>query len=74
MPNQTTPTGEAGARAQRAYIGQMLWLIGAQLNALLGGDDYPVPDAMSVLAPSPAPPDPRATILNRLKGDADHDT
>ena len=41
--NQTNTT-----RALLAYIGQMLWLISAQLNAMTGGGDFPVPDVMSV--------------------------
>ena len=75
--NQTNTT-----RAQLAYIGQMLWLISAQLNAMAGGGEYPVPDAMSVAvgaeqAEATAWPDPteesgrwpdREALLRRLKG------
>lgn len=68
--NQTNQT-----RAQLTYIGQMLWLISAQLDALRGGSDYPIPDAVSALGEAvgqvPAWPD-RNALLERLKGGARH--
>ena len=49
------------------YIGQMLWLISAQLHAMTGGGDFPVPDAQSVAGVPASWPDP-GDILARLKG------
>ena len=69
-PSTPTPAGSEETRAQLAYIGQMLWLISAQLHAAFAGGEYPVPDALSVLADRPGFPDPRPDLLARLKGDA----
>ena len=60
----TTPTDPI---PHLTYIGQMLWLISSQLDALLGGRDYPVPDAATLLPPTPGTP-PEA-LVERLKGD-----
>lgn len=51
-----------------AYIAQMLWLIASQLDALLGGSDFPVPDA-STLTDRPLPADPRPDLQRRLKAE-----
>lgn len=62
------------SNAYLAYIGQLLWLIGGQLNALLRGGPYDIPDISSLTAapgdsPGVPPGDPFA-LLARLKGDA----
>ena len=31
------------------YQAQLLWVISAQLNALLGGENYPLPDVLALL-------------------------
>lgn len=51
------------------YIAQLLWLISAQLHALSGGGDFPIPDAQAVAEIPPAWPDP-GDLLSRLKGGA----
>lgn len=53
------------------YIGQMLWLISAQLHTLAGGGEFPVPDAQAVAGLASAWPDP-AELIARLKGGAAH--
>lgn len=63
----SNPTNEERAAAQRAYIAQLLWLISAQLNALLGGGEFPVPDAQTALGAPAAWPD-KAALLDLLKG------
>lgn len=58
--------------ARQLYAAHLTWLIGAQLFALGGGEDYPVPDALSLFADASAPrdrrsaPDIRQEVLNRL--------
>lgn len=58
--------------AQAIYTAHLTWLIGAQLFALAGGKDYPVPD-VSALFPDTAHPqdrrsagDIRQSVLTRL--------
>lgn len=60
------------AQAQEIYRTHLTWLIGAQLFALGGGQDYPVPDVFA-LFPDPAQPHDHRTagdicqgILHRL--------
>jgi len=59
-------------QAQAVYTTHLTWLIGAQLFALGGGRDYPVPDALSLFG-DVAPPrdrrsaaDVRQSVLRRL--------
>lgn len=72
MTPSTPLSAEETLRAQLGYIGQLLWLISAQLHAMTGGGDYPIPDAQSVAGMSPAWPEP-GDILARLKGGPAHD-
>ena len=51
------------------YIAQLLWVISAQLHALSGGGEYPIPDVQAVADIPPSWPDP-GDILSRLKGGA----
>ena len=51
------------------YIAQLLWVISAQLHALTGSGEYPIPDVQAVADIPPSWPDPGA-ILSRLKGGA----
>lgn len=59
-------------QAQGLYTAHLTWLIGAQLFTLGGGQDYPVPDALSLFADTAAPRDRRTPldirqgVLNRL--------
>lgn len=54
--------------ALAVYQAQMTWLVAAQLDAMRGGTDFPLPDA-GFLAPAPTgSADPRSGLLNRLKG------
>lgn len=59
-------------RAQKTYAAHLTWLIGAQLFALGGGQDYPVPDIFSLFPDSAMPRDRRSaqsirqTVLMRL--------
>lgn len=46
-------------QAQTLYAAHLTWLIGAQLFALGGGQDYPVPDALSLFPEAAAPRDRR---------------
>lgn len=59
-------------QAQALYTAHLTWLIGAQLFALGGGRDYPVPD-VSTLFPDASQPrdrrtaeDIRQSVLTRL--------
>ena len=59
-------------QAQRHYAVHLLWLLGAQLFALGGGRDYPVPDVYALFPDEAAPRDRRSaqdvrqSILRRL--------
>lgn len=60
------------AQAQSAYAAHLIWLVGAQLFALGGGRDYPVPDIFSLFPDSAVPRDRRTagdirqSVLARL--------
>lgn len=56
------------ANDQLTYISQLLWVIGSQLNALLGNADFPIPDVQTVFMKQEAI-SPSASLLARLKGD-----
>ena len=61
-------------RIRETYALQLLWQLGAQLHALCGGEQYPLPDAASLFPPEEAPAasagDVRDALLERLqKGD-----
>lgn len=60
---------EESMRPLLTYIAQMLWVISAQLHTLMGGGEYPLPDAQAVADIPPSWPDP-GDILSRLKGGA----
>ena len=57
------------------YAAHLTWLVGAQLYALSGGRDYPVPDPAGLFTGAPAPRDRRNAeeirqgVLNRLRHD-----
>lgn len=57
------------------YAAHLTWLVGAQLYALSGGRDYPVPDPAGLFAGAPAPGDRRSAedirrgVLRRLRRD-----
>lgn len=55
----------------RWYACEMLWLIAAQLSALIGEEDFPVPDALSLMDGAPDADTPEA-LLRRLKGGRNH--
>ena len=42
------------------YAAHLTWLVGAQLYALSGGRDYPVPDPAGLFTGAPAPGDRRS--------------
>lgn len=46
-------------QAQAVYTAHLTWLIGAQLFALGGGRDYPVPDVLSLFPDASLPRDRR---------------
>ena len=58
--------------AQRAYHAHLTWLVGAQLYALGGGREYPVPDVYAIFPDDALPRDRRCaedvrqSILARL--------
>lgn len=60
-------------QAQAVYTAHLTWLIGAQLFALGGGRDYPVPDALSLFPDAAIPRDRRNAadiregVLTQLK-------
>ena len=56
-------------RAQRAFIGEMLWLIASQLNALATGGDFPVPDWFDTFGrPGSEEPDAvKRRVLDKLR-------
>lgn len=47
------------SQAQSIYAAHLTWLIGAQLFALGGGRDYPVPDVFSLFPDTSLPRDRR---------------
>lgn len=47
------------SQVQRTYAAHLTWLIGAQLFALGGGRDYPVPDVFSLFPDTSLPHDRR---------------
>ena len=57
------------------YAAHLTWLVGAQLYALSGGRDYPVPDPAGLFTGAPAPGDRRSAedilrgVLRRLRRD-----
>ena len=57
------------------YAAHLTWLVGAQLYALSGGRDYPVPDPAGLFTGVPAPGDRRSAedirrgVLRRLRRD-----
>lgn len=57
------------------YAAHLTWLVGAQLYALSGGRDYPVPDPAGLFTGAPAPGDRlsaediRRGVLRRLRRD-----
>ena len=57
------------------YAAHLTWLVGAQLYALSGGQDYPVPDPAGLFPGAPAPGDRRSAedirrgVLRRLRRD-----
>ena len=57
------------------YAAHLTWLVGAQLYALSGGRDYPVPDPAGLFTGAPAPRDRRNAeeirqgVLSRLRRD-----
>ena len=57
------------------YAAHLTGLVGAQLYALSGGRDYPVPDPAGLFAGAPAPGDRRSAedirrgVLRRLRRD-----
>jgi hypothetical protein len=59
-------------QAQAVYATHLTWLIGAQLFALGGGKDYPVPDALALFPDAALPRDRRTaaqvqqSVLSRL--------
>ena len=59
-------------QVQSVYTAHLTWLIGAQLFALGGGRDYPVPDVLSLFPDTSLPRDRRSaaqvqqSILSRL--------
>lgn len=59
-------------QAQALYTAHLTWLIGAQLFALGGGKDYPVPDVPSLFPDTSRPRDRRTaedirqSVLTRL--------
>lgn len=59
-------------QAQNLYATHLTWLVGAQLFALGGGRDYPVPDVFSLFPDSTLPRDRRTAadvrqgVLSRL--------
>lgn len=59
-------------QVQAVYTAHLTWLIGAQLFALAGGKDYPVPDAPTLFPDSSFPLDRRTagdirqSVLTRL--------
>ena len=59
-------------KAQNLYAAHLTWLIGAQLFALGGGRDYPVPDVLSLFPDHTHPRDRRTAddvrtgVLKRL--------
>ncbi len=60
------------AQARSLYAAHLTWLIGAQLFALGGGRDYPVPDVLALFPKSGLPRDRRSaqdvrrSVLSRL--------
>lgn len=61
------------AALRQGYAAHLTWLVGAQLYALSGGQDYPVPDPSDLFAITPAPRDRRGAedirrgVLRRLR-------
>lgn len=59
-------------QAQAVYSAHLTWLVGAQLFALGGGKDYPVPDVASLFPDTSRPQDRRTagdirqSVLTRL--------
>lgn len=57
------------------YAAHLTWLVGAQLYALSGRRDYPVPDPAGLFTGAPAPGDRRSAedirrgVLRRLRRD-----
>ena len=57
------------------YAAHLTWLVGAQLYALSGGRDYPVPYPAGLFTGAPAPGDRRSAedirrgVLRRLRRD-----
>lgn len=47
-------------QAKKSYAAHLTWLIGAQLFALGGGKDYPVPDVFALFPDTAAPRDRRS--------------
>ena len=43
------------AALRQGYAAHLTWLVGAQLYALSGGRDYPVPDPAGLFTGAPAP-------------------
>lgn len=58
---------------RQGYAAHLTWLVGAQLYALSGGQDYPVPDPADLFAVTPEPRDRRGAedirrgVLHRLR-------
>lgn len=60
---------------RKDYAAHLTWLVGAQLYALSGGRDYPVPDPAGLFTGAPTPGDRRSAedirrgVLRRLRRD-----
>lgn len=52
-------------QARSIYAAHLTWLIGAQLFALAGGKDYPVPDVFSLFPDTSLPHDRRTSAQVR---------